>query len=139
MWGSKHKKLAVALTCVDWRLHQHKVGLNARLAKILKVHGVDMVTVPGPDGLLRPERRIEWQAALVQTKLLIGAHNPVSLMVLAHQRCAGHPVTDWDHDSDVAKTAQALKAETGFTGKVRAAVAVYRSDTAWDLKPLADF
>jgi sugar phosphate isomerase/epimerase len=139
VWGIKHKKLAVALTCVDWRLHQHKVGLNARLAKWLRVHGVDVVTVPGPDGLLRAERREEWQVAVSQVKLLIAIHNPVTLVVLAHQRCAGHPVPDWDHDSDVAKTAQALKAAAEYAGKVRAAVAIYRSDTSWELKPVLDF
>jgi len=39
----------------------------------------------------------------------------------------------------VAKTAQALKTETGFTGKVRAAVAIYRSDTSWELQLDVDF
>lgn len=139
MWGTKHKKLAVALTCVDWRLHHHKVGLSARMARLLRVHGVDVVTVPGPDGLLRSERQAEWLVALSQVKLLIAIHNPVALMVLAHQRCAGHPVPDWDHDHDVAKIAQALKTESGFAGRVRAAVAVYRSDTSWELKLGADF
>jgi hypothetical protein len=139
MWGAKHKKLAVALTCVDWRLHHPNVRLNARLARLLRVHGVDVVTVPGPDGLLRAERQDEWRVALSQVKLLIGIHNPVALLVLAHQRCAGHPVPDGDHDHDVAKTAQALKTETGFTGKVRAAVAIYRSDTSWELQLDVDF
>ena len=58
-------------------------------------------------------------------------------VVLAHRRCAGHPVADGD--TDAAATAQALKAETGFSGPVWAAVAVYRSECAWDLKPLALF
>ena len=39
----------------------------------------------------------------------------------------------------VIDTAKALKAETGFDGPVRAAVAVYRSDTRWDVKPVAEF
>jgi len=139
MWGSRHKKLAVALTCVDWRLHHRNVRLNARLAKMLRVHGVDVLTVPGPDGLLKPERQAEWQIIVAQVKLLIAIHKPVKLVVLGHQRCAGHPVPDWDHDTDVAKTAKALKAEADFAGPVRAVVAVYRADTSWELKPEADF
>lgn len=139
MWGKKHKKLAVALTCADWRLHQHKVDMNARLAKLLGVNGIDLIAVPGPDGLIKPERQGEWQAAVSQIKLLIGAHNPVNLVVLAHQRCAGHPVADPEHDTDAAATAKALKAATGFGGPVKAIIMVYRSDTAWDLRPLTEF
>jgi hypothetical protein len=139
MWGKKHKKLAVALTCADWRLHQRKVDLNARLARLLGVNGVDLIAVPGPDGLIKAERQSEWQTAVSQIKLLIGAHAPSVVVVLAHQRCAGHPVSDPEHDADVAATAKALKAETAFTGPIKAIVAVYRSDTAWELKTLAEF
>lgn len=139
MWGKRHKKLAVTLTCADWRLHQHKVGLNGKLAKLLGVNGVDLIAVPGPDGLTKPERKSEWETAIAQIRLLIGAHSPRVLVVLAHQRCAGHPVADPDHDSDAAETAKALKAATGFMGPVKAMVAVYHADTAWDLKPLAEF
>jgi hypothetical protein len=139
MWGRRHKRLAVALTCADWRLHQHKVALNARIAKLLDVDGVDLIAVPGPDGLIKAERQSEWQAAVAQIKLLIGAHAPVALIVLAHQRCAGHPVADGEHDVDVAATAKALKAETGFMHAVHGAVAVYRSDSAWDLKTISQY
>ena len=76
---------------------------------------------------------------MAQIKLLIGAHAPLVLAVVAHQRCAGHPVTDGEHDAHVVATAKALKAETGFAGPVRAIVAVYQSDTAWDLKDAASF
>ena len=139
MWGKKRRKLAVALTCADWRLHQHKVDMNARLAKLLRVDGMDLICVPGPDGLIKSDRAAEWQTAVSQIKLLIGAHAPSVVVVLAHQRCAGHPVTDGEHDSDAPDTARALKDATGFSGPVRAVVAVYHSDTSWDFKPLAEF
>jgi hypothetical protein len=134
MWGKRHKKLAIALTCADWRLHQRKVDLNTRLARRLGVTGVDLIAVPGPDGLTKPERQAEWQTAVAQISLLIGAHSPQVIAVVAHQRCAGHPVSDFEHDGDVAATAKALKEATGFTGPVRAMVAVYHSDLSWDLK-----
>ena len=139
MWGRKHKKLAVALTCADWRLHKRKVDMNRRLCKLLGVEGVDLIAVPGPDGLLKPERSSEWQTAIAQIKLLLGAHAPSLLIVLAHQRCAGHPVSDADHDTDVLATAKALKAETGFGGPVRAMLLVYHSDTSWDFKSVGQF
>ena len=139
MWRQKHKKLAVALTCADWRLHQRTVDMNRRLAKQLHVQGVDLIAVPGPDGLVKPERSAEWQTAIGQIKLLVGAHAPRVLVVLAHQRCAGHPVSDGEHETDVLATAKALKAQTGFAGPVHAVLAVYHSDTSWDLRPVGQF
>ena len=106
---------------------------------MLHVRGVDLIAMPGPDGLVLPERITEWQAAVAQVNLLIGAHFPRILAVIAHQRCAGHPVTDATHDVDVLATAKSLKDETAFKGPVRAIVAVYRTDTAWDLKQTGEF
>jgi hypothetical protein len=139
MWGRKNRRLAVALACADWRLHQHSVDMNRRLAKLLGVQGVDLVAVPGPDGLGTPERGTEWQAAVGQIRFLVGAHAPRVLVVVAHQRCLGHPVSDAEHEADVLATAKALKEETGFPGPVRAVLMVYRSDTSWDFKPIGQF
>jgi hypothetical protein len=139
MWGQKRKKIAVALVCADWRLHQHTVDMNRRLAKLLGVYGVDLIAVPGPDGLLKPERSAEWQTAVGQIKLLVGVHAPRLLVVVAHQRCAGHPVSDAEHEADVLATAKALKAKTGFAGPVRAMLMVYGSDTSWEFKPIGQF
>ena len=139
MWGKRRRKLAIALTCADWRLHQRKVDFNARLAKRLGVTGIDLIAVPGPDGLIKPGRDSEWQTAVAQIKLLIGAHAPQVVCVVAHQRCAGHPVSDREHDAHVVATAEALKKATGFAGSVRAIVLVYHSDTSWDLKDVASF
>jgi hypothetical protein len=137
MFGKKHKKLAIVVTCADWRLHQRSVDLNRRLARELKVDGVDLLAVPGPDGLLLPARSGEWQALIAQASLLIGAHSPTAVALVAHQRCAGHPVSDHEHDTDVVAAARALKEKTGFAGPVSAMVAVYNSDTDWDLKTVA--
>jgi hypothetical protein len=136
MFGQKHKKVAVVLTCADWRLHHSRVDMNRRLARKLKVYGADVIAVPGPDGFVLPARKSEWQSALDQIKLLIGAHHPTALAVVAHQRCAGHPVSDDEHVSDVAKTARMLKEQTGFAGPVAAIVAVYHSDAKWDFKTI---
>ena len=139
MFWQRHKRVAVALTCADWRLHHRRVDLNARLARALKVGGVDLIAVPGPDGLLRPDRQAEWAAALGQIVLLIGAHSPSALIVLAHQRCAGHPVSDPEHDTDVASTAKALKTQSAFAGPVLAYVAAYQSDSRWQLKRIGEY
>jgi hypothetical protein len=139
MFWRRHRKIAVGLMCADWRLHRKTVAFNSRIARALRVHGVDVIAVPGPDGLLKPEREAEWKTALAQIQLLIGAHNPQALAVVAHQRCAGHPVSDGVHDVDVATTAKTLKEATGFAGPSVALVATYASDSNWGLKRIAAF
>ena len=138
MWGRK-KELGVVLTCADWRLHARVVDLNARLQRQLGVGGLDVNAVPGPDGLLLPERAGDWQAVLGWTKLLIGAHNPVLLAVAAHQRCAGHPVSDEEHARDVATVTRALKDGVEFSGPAIAMVATYKNDRKWGLEEIARF
>lgn len=138
MLGRK-KKLGIALTCADWRLHQPRVDLNRRIGKALKVGGVDLIAVPGPDGLLIPAREIEWKSAVRQTAILAGAHSPHAIAVVAGQRSIGHNVSDEEHDADVTTVAKALKEALNFAGPVAAMVAVYHSDSRWDLKHIAEF
>jgi hypothetical protein len=138
LWGNG-KKLAVAVTCSDWRLHQHKVDFNRRIGRAVGCGRVDMVVNPGPDGLLLPNRTVEWAAAQVQVDLLAKAHHADALAVVAHQRCAGHPVSDPEHEVDVVETAKALKAALGFEGPAYALVATYRSDSVWGLKTIGKY
>lgn len=138
-FGKRQKRLALVLTCADWRLHHRKVDLNARVTEWLGVAGVDYITVPGPDGLILPERCAEWAAALAQAKLLIKAHAPHCLAVIAHQRCAEHPISDEQHVIDAAETAKELKAATNFAGTAHAALLTYSSDTLWGLRALAEY
>jgi hypothetical protein len=138
MFWNRHKKIAVALVCADWRLHHKRVNLNKRLSRLLGVDGVDTIAVPGPDGLALPERAAEWKTAVSQISLLIGAHKPVSLVVAAHQRCAGHPVDDDRHRADVMIVAKALKEATKFPGPVIAVVIVYHSDARWGLEKIGE-
>jgi hypothetical protein len=136
---SVRPKIAILVTCADWRLHARGVDLNARIAERLGVDGVDEFSVAGPDGLLLPARRTEWKSLLEQVERLITAHNPVVLGVAGHQDCAGHRVSDARHAADVVATAEALKQATGFSGPIHGILLVRRSDRAWDLQSLAQF
>jgi len=130
----RRQRLAVALTCADWRLHHPRVDAYRRLCHQLGVDGLDVTAVPGPDGLLDPKRAHEWEIVAGWTKLLIGAHQPAKLAVVAHQRCAGHPVNDDQHTHDARETARALKEKVGFARPVVAFVATYVSDARWGIK-----
>ena len=134
-----HQKLGVALVCADWRLHHPRVDFYRRLAKLMKVDVVDVVAVPGPDGLLLPDRENDWNSVVGWVRLLIGAHEPSKIAVVAHQKCAGHNVDNDQHEHDVLEAAVALKERTGFEGGVLAVVAVHESDKKWGLNALGEY
>lgn len=129
-------RIALLLTCADWRLHSHEVDLNARVKEICGCDGIDLVSVPGPDGMLHPARSNEWLSAVSQIKLLINNHNVQVLVVAAHHRCAGHPVSDTQHDTDVRATVAALKRDTGFSGPIHAIMLTYRAELDWGIEPV---
>ncbi len=135
------KKMGLALVCADGRLHQECVHYNGQLAEELGVDVVDVVAVPGPDGLFKKGREAEHKAAVGWLRLLVRAHHPVAIAVVGHYQCAGNAVSDIEHDGDVAAAAAACKRELGCEGDVMAFSTVWHSDREWSLKriPLPEY
>lgn len=129
------KKIAVGVFCADWRLHQEGVHVNNAVKKHLGVDGVDVIAIPGPDGVCAIEQYdIERGLLAKWLKLLVGAHKPVAIAFIAHYNCAGHPVNDTEHDQHAEEMMQYYKKELGFKGDLVALCATYKSDTEWPLK-----
>jgi len=136
MWWRK-KKLAVVVTCADWRLHRRPVDFVGRIGRMVDATVSDLLALPGPDGLCLESRARDWESVKDWAKLLAGAHHAEVLAVVAHQKCAGHPVSDEEHEKDVVTVTRALKQALAFDGPAYAIVAVHRSDTNWGLKQIA--
>lgn len=136
--SAEGKKIAVGVFCADWRLHQPHVQVVTRVREHLGVEAVDMLVVAGPEGVIKaPARAGEVEALKNNIQVLMGAHNPVALAFVAHEKCAGHPVTNEQHAADVAQMADQYKKLTGFKGDVVALVATYTSDDEWGLVEVA--
>ncbi len=136
--SAEGKKIAVGVFCADWRLHQEGVHINNAVKKYLDVDGVDVIAVPGPDGLcVKDEFETERGVLTKWLALLIGAHKPVALAFVAHYNCAGHPVSDDSHDDDIEATMKHYKESLGFTGELVALCATYTGDHEWPLKEIA--
>src|ERR1051326_9104424 len=100
---AQHKKMGLALVCADGRLQQECVHYNKQLAEALGVDLVDIVALPGPDGLFKKGREGDRKTAISSLKLLIDAHHPTAVAVVGHYQCAGNPESDSEHDADVAR------------------------------------
>ena len=135
--SAEGKKYAVAVVCADGRLHQDSVHFNESIRKHLGVDLVDVLAVAGPDGVTKPGREGEKDALVKNLQVLIGAHKPVALAFVAHQACAGNPVSDEEHEVDVKKMLDTLKSSLDFSGEMVALVAQHESDTSWPLKEVA--
>jgi hypothetical protein len=112
---------------------------QCRIGRATGTQQVDLVALPGQDGLLRSERAGEWEATNAQVKLLADAHHAAAIAIIAYPRCAGHPVSDGDHDQDVQSVAKSLKESLVFSRPVFALVAIYRNDRKWGLKEVGRF
>lgn len=131
------KKIAVGVFCSDWRLHQEGVHINNAVFQYLGVDGVDMLAVPGPDGILAPERATEKEVLVKNIQVLIGAHKPITIVFVAHYNCAGHAVPDEQHDRGIKTMMEEYKKLLTFDGEMVALCATHQSDTHWPLKEIA--
>lgn len=135
--SSEGKKIGLALVCADGRLQQDCVHYNKQLAEALGVDLVDIIAVPGPDGLFKKAREVERKATIGWLRLLIGAHHPTAIAIVGHYQCAGNPATDEQHDLDVGITAANFKKDLGFAGNIAAFSTVWHDDSSWTLKKIA--
>ncbi len=104
MIGSE--RFAVALTCIDGRIHD---PLRAWALRTLSVDVLDLVTVQGPDGVMSSTDD-EWIDRLAdRVKVSRHAHNSIHLVVASHTDCAGHPVDEGQHHHDVGLAASRMR------------------------------
>jgi hypothetical protein len=132
------RRLGVAVTCTDWRLHRPAVNLCGRLTRLLKVDYLNMCCVPGPDAMLHPDREADWVIVCDWFKLLIHLQDPVVLALVAHERCLANPEPGPEHERDVQMVAKAVKADTGFPGPIVSFLTVHKTDMRWSLKRLGE-
>ena len=98
---------AVAVTCIDGRI---QAAVAESIRRTYGVQHVDMVTVPGVDGVLRGSgpARDHVRAAVAVSQ---DAHGSKVAVVAGHTDCAGHPVDEPTHAFDIEAVADWLRLE----------------------------
>ena len=98
-------KFATAINCMDGRVQP---PVTAFLKKKYGVDYVDMITEPGPNGILAANTN---QAAIDSIKRRVGIsttkHGSKHIAIAGHHDCAGNPV---DKDTHLAHIRSAIKA-----------------------------
>lgn len=106
-WHDQGRRFAVAITCIDGRIHQ-SVTDWARLN--FDVDYVDMVTAPGVDYVLTRDSRAR-SSIVADVEVSRRAHGVRQLVLASHTDCAGNPVSDDQHKQMVRAGAAELAAE----------------------------
>jgi|SRR4030042_1893194 hypothetical protein len=109
------KAFATAINCMDGRV---QVPVTEYLRKKYKVSYVDMVTEPGPNGILAANKD---QAIIESIKKRVGIstgkHGSKHIAIAGHHDCAGNPVDKETHLAHVRSAMKVVKS-WGFDAEV---------------------
>ena len=100
-----------AITCVDNRLHYPSIV--PQLEEILESDSVYLETMPGPEGCIIGRKddphNYHLKALVCDLALLIEAKGINTVALIGHCDCAGHPVSDDQHETDICIAAKILQ------------------------------
>ena len=104
------KKIATVVTCMDCRLHRPDAQQYEQLCSLLGVDDCYIDTEAGPDGAVLHDT--DRCCGTIQNLVIIKeAKQPDVVAIVAHYDCAGHSVSDTQHDADVVAAAEKLSQE----------------------------
>jgi carbonic anhydrase len=95
-----------AIGCMDGRVIPAVDGL---LKKQYNIHFVDQPTVPGPEKFLAEADEAALASMRQKVEISVNGHGSRLIAVVAHQSCAGSPVTDEEHFAYIKKAVEIVK------------------------------
>jgi hypothetical protein len=105
--SNDHGKFVTAVNCMDGRVQD---AVNQWLKNKYQADYVDVITEPGPDGILS---RNADQAVTANIKkrldISLSKHGSKVIALVAHDDCAGNPVSREEHKKDLLAGRETLK------------------------------
>jgi len=93
-----HGKFATAINCMDGRVQLPVINW---LMENLSVDYVDMITEPGPDKILAEGTAAAQDSIKARVLISVNKHGSDTILVAAHDDCAGNPVSRAEHEMQV--------------------------------------
>jgi carbonic anhydrase len=93
-----HGKFATAINCMDGRVQLPVINW---LMENLSVDYVDMITEPGPDRILAEGTAAAQDSIKARVLISVNKHGSDTILVAAHDDCAGNPVSRAEHEMQV--------------------------------------
>jgi len=93
-----HGKFATAINCMDGRVQLPVINW---LMENLSVDYVDMITEPGPEKILAEGTAAAQNSIKARVLISVNRHGSDTILVAAHDDCAGNPVNRAEHEMQV--------------------------------------
>jgi hypothetical protein len=131
---TKKPTVALAVVCVDYRMHHPKSNFMEELYTFLGVDKIYVVSYPGPDGLIENHShvadRVHLEGDISRTLTVLKEHDidDVKKVLVSHTFCAGHEVTEKCHCEHTKDMASTLKNELACTDDFKPLIALKGED-----------
>jgi hypothetical protein len=96
--AGNHGRFATAINCMDGRVQLPVIDW---MKENLSVDYVDMITEPGPDKLLAEGSTAALNSIRARVLISVNKHGSDTILVAAHDDCAGNPVSRAEHEEHV--------------------------------------
>ena len=96
-----NKKFVTAINCIDGRAQEPLINF---IKGKFSADYIDLVTEAGPDGILSENKQCQIVESIKRRVLIsVEKHNSKTLVIAGHHDCAGNPVSDDEHISEIKK------------------------------------
>lgn len=100
-------KFATAINCMDGRV---QLPVTAFLKEKYGVDYVDMITEPGPNGILAANQdKVAIESIKRRVGISVGRHGSKHIGVVGHHYCAGNPVDKETHLANIRSAIKTVK------------------------------
>jgi hypothetical protein len=126
-----HKgKFGTAINCMDGRTQLPVINW---LKEKYSLDYVDMITEPGPDKMLTLGKPEQVESIKSRVLISVNAHGSETILVAAHDDCAGNPVSKDKHIAQVKECVNILRS---WKLPVKNVVGVWINDK-WNIEVVA--
>jgi hypothetical protein len=102
-----HKgKFGTAINCMDGRA---QLPINNWLKQKYALNYIDTITEPGPDKMLTQGKPEQVESIKSRVLISVNAHGSETVLIAAHDDCAGNPVSKEEHIEQVKDCVKILR------------------------------
>lgn len=103
--GSEHGAFCTAINCIDGRVQK---PVYDYMKNICSVSYVDMITAPGPDGIISGG---DAMCQYIKSEVLVSVNKHAShtVAVAGHHDCKGNPVSKEEHLADIRDSVNKIR------------------------------
>lgn len=127
-------RFITALNCMDGRTIEPLLKYFQKKLKLQNLY-IDMITEPGMDRFLKTKENIYKLEQKIKISLI--NHDSNYIIVAGHYDCAGNPVSDEEHKSDIINSVNSLYIfllEKNFFNKSSLSIVGVYIDKNWEVE-----